>query len=108
MYLYQYIISMSNHPPGMIKGIIYSLLKTYKNQNTYFEDYLDVVIKLFNRHAVRRWNKTVLKRMILGSNSKLEKQYLGLQPDLSAVFANLPKDISSSPNRFFIQMEYLQ
>ena len=44
MNLYQYLSPRSNHPPGMIKGIIYSLLKTYKNQNTHTEDYLDVVI----------------------------------------------------------------
>ena len=31
MNLYQYLSPMSNHPPGMMKGIIYSLLKTYKN-----------------------------------------------------------------------------
>ena len=46
MNLYQYLSPRSNHPPGMIKGIIYSLLKTYKNQNTHTEDYLDIVIKL--------------------------------------------------------------
>ena len=34
------------------------------------EDYLDVVIKLFNRHAARGWNRTVLKRMILESREK--------------------------------------
>ena len=46
MNLYQYLSPRSNHPPGMIKGIIYSLLKTYKTQNTYTEDNLDVVTKL--------------------------------------------------------------
>ena len=45
MNLYQYLSPRSNHPPGMIKGIIYSLMKTYKNQNTYTKDYLDVVLK---------------------------------------------------------------
>ena len=66
----------ANQPPGMIKGTVYSLLKTYKNKNIYTEDYLDVVIKLFNHHAVRGWNRTALKHMILESNSKLEKQLL--------------------------------
>jgi len=74
--LRQYLSPMSNHPSGMIKGIIYSLLKTYKNQNTYLEDYLNVVVKLFNHQAARGWNKTVLNRMVLESNSKLEKQSL--------------------------------
>ena len=104
MNLYQYLRPMSNHPPGMIKGILCSLLKTYKNQNTYLEDYLNVVVKLFNRHASGGWNNTVLKRIILESNSKLEKQ--SLQPNLSAMFAYLPEDVPSSPNRLFIHMEY--
>jgi len=103
MNLYQYLSPMSNHPPSMIKGIIYSLLKTYKNQNTYTEDYLDVAVKLFKRHAARGWNKTELKRIILESNSKLEKQ--SLQPNLSAMFANPPED-ATSPDRLFIHMEY--
>ena len=66
MNLYQYLRPMSNHPPDMIKDRIYSLLKTYKNRNTYTEDYLDVMVKLFNRHAARNWNKTVPNCMIFG------------------------------------------
>ena len=104
MNLYQYLSPMSNHPPGMITGIIYSLLKTYKNQSTHLEDYLGVVVKLFNRRAARDWSKTVLKRMILESNSNLERE--SLQSNFSAVSTNLPEDVSSSPNRLFIYMEY--
>ena len=61
------------------------------------------MVKSFNHHAARGWNKTVLKRMILKSNSKLERE--SLQPNLSAVSINLPKDVSSSPNMLFIHME---
>ena len=106
MNLYQYLSPMSNHPPGMMKCIIYSLLKTYKNQNTYLEDYLDVVVKLFNRHAARGRNKAVLKRMILENNDKLERQTL-----LPAYRTTLPTNSAlentlERPNRLFIHMEY--
>ena len=106
MNLYQYLSPRSNHPPGMIKGIIYSLMKTYKNQNTYTKDYLDIVLKLFNRHAARGWNRTVLKRMILESNSKLERTLL--LPRCLTPYTTSPalQNTSSSPNRLFIHMEY--
>ena len=32
MDMYQYLSPRSNHPPGMIKDIIYSLLKTHKTK----------------------------------------------------------------------------
>ena len=35
MNLYQCLSSRSNHPPGMMKGIIYSLLKTYLQKPKY-------------------------------------------------------------------------
>ena len=102
MNLYQYLSPMSNHPPKMIKSIIYSLLKTYKNQNTYSKDYLDVATKLFKRHAARGWDKTVLKRMILESNTKLERKQLPpLQPATSTSNNLLDKN-----NRLFVHMEY--
>ena len=46
--LYQYITPRSNHPKTMMKGIIFSLLKTYKLQNTRTEDYHKMAVKLFN------------------------------------------------------------
>ena len=77
LHLYQYLGPGSNHPPGMIKSVIYSLLNTCKNQNTHTEDYLDVVIKPFHRHAAARgWNRTVPKRRIPERKSKLEKTLL--------------------------------
>ena len=106
MNLYQYLSPRSNHPPGMIKGIIYSLLKTYKNQNTHTEDYLDVVMKLFNRHAARGWNRTVLKRMILESNNKLERKVLLPRCFTPPVASSSSENILDSPNRLFIHMEY--
>ena len=45
--------------------------QTSYTQNTYLEDYLDAVIKLFNRHVARGWNKVVFKHMILKIDQKI-------------------------------------
>ena len=83
-----------------------SLLKNYKNQNTHTEDYLDVVIKLFNRRAARGWNMSVLKHMILESNSKLERKLLLPRCFTLPTTSSPPKIILGGPNRLFIHMEY--
>ena len=53
MNLYQYVAPSSNHPPKMINGIIFSLLRTYMRQNMREADYQSVALKLFHRHAAR-------------------------------------------------------
>merc|ERR1711966_82896 len=57
-------------------------------------------------HAARGWNRTVLKRMILESNSKLESQLLlphcFKPPSASAP----PENTFGNSNRLFIHMEY--
>ena len=60
MNLYQYISPSSNHPPTMIKGIVYSLLRTYKLQNSKEEDYLNVACLLHERHVARGWGRAFL------------------------------------------------
>ena len=51
--LYQYIMPQSNHPPRMMKGIIYSLMRNYRRQNTTYIDYKEMATKLFYRHINR-------------------------------------------------------
>merc|ERR1711983_277890 len=46
--LYQYIPPTSAHPPGMMRGIISILLKTYCRQNTFHKDYIEMAKRLFN------------------------------------------------------------
>ncbi|KAL7527930.1 hypothetical protein ACHAWF_002366 [Thalassiosira exigua] len=69
--LYQYISPTSAHPPGMTKGIIFSLMKNYKRQNTRQCDYVKTAIKLFRRHVARGWEPLTKKRFILEANRKL-------------------------------------
>ena len=62
--------------------------------------------KLFNRHAARGWNKAVLKRMILESNNKLERQILLPNHPTTLSTNSALENILESPNRLFIHMEY--
>ena len=69
--LYQYIPPRSCHPPGMMEGIVYSLMRTYRRHNTKTSDYYDMATKLFHRHVARGWDKAVMKEYILKADHKL-------------------------------------
>ena len=71
MNLYQYIPSTSAHPPGIIKGIIYGLLRNYNFQNTRESDYFNMAKLLFRRHVARGWSKAVMKEYILAADARL-------------------------------------
>ena len=77
--LYQYIPPYSAHPPGMIKGIIYGLLRTYHLQNTYKADYLNMATLLYHRHVARGWDRATIKLIILEADIKVRQQQ-GPQP----------------------------
>lgn len=51
--LYLYIPPNSAHPPGVIKSLIFGLLRKYKLQNTYHTDFCDMKHKLFARLIAR-------------------------------------------------------
>ena len=70
MNLYQYIPPHSNHPPNMIKGIIYGLVSTFYRQNTKTEDYHDIVLKTFHRFVARGWSKSTIKSLILWADER--------------------------------------
>jgi hypothetical protein len=71
MNLYQFLPPHSAHPPATLKGMIYSLMKTYLYQNSHQRDYEREVIFLFNHLTARGWSKTKLKRWILEGDRQL-------------------------------------
>ena len=78
--LYQYIPPMSAHPPNMIKGIIYSLMRNYHRQNTLESDYHDIAAKLFTRHVAREWDRTLMKSLILDADKRIKSTPPTLPP----------------------------
>ena len=61
--LYLYITPHSAHPPGILKSLVYGLLRKYQIQNTYKEDFNEMVSKLFSRLLARGHNPTTLARL---------------------------------------------
>ena len=61
--LYLYITPHSAHPPGILKSLVYGLLRKYKIQNTYIEDFNNMVSKLFSRLLARGHKPTTLARL---------------------------------------------
>ena len=106
MNLYHYISPSSNHPPKMIEGIIYSLLRTYKLQNTMEKDYIDVARLLHERHVARGWDHNHMRRLILEADFKLRQN----PPTLPAAVTPAPPDPALYQNkktdRVFLHFEY--
>ena len=106
MNLYHYISPSSNHPPKMIVGILYSLLRTYMQQNSREEDYLNVACLLHRRHVARGWDRDYLKRLILEADRKLRLE----PPPLPSPVTPPPPDpalLENSPrDRIFFHAEY--
>ena len=96
MNLYQYIPPTSAHPPGMMKGIIYGLMRNYYLQNTKESDYNDMAVKLFERHVARGWNRAEMKGFILSADAKLRTQPLTVAA---------PEPLSNK-ERLFVHLEY--
>ena len=71
--LYQYIPPHSAHPPHMMRGIIYSLMRNYKLQNTYESDYIKMAKLLFECHVARGWDQGIMKEYILAADYQLRQ-----------------------------------
>ncbi|KAL7523138.1 hypothetical protein ACHAWF_000393, partial [Thalassiosira exigua] len=103
MNLYQYIPPTSVHPPSMMKGVIYSLMRTYRVQNTKHEDYLDMAEKLFQRHVSRGWNGQLMKSFILSADAQLQAHPPAPRP---AQAAPQPTNLEPPRDRIFLHREY--
>jgi len=72
--LYHYIMPQSNHPPNMMKCILYSLMRNYYCQNSKYEDYKHMATKLYNRHVNRGWDRATIKQWILSPDVDVKIQ----------------------------------
>ena len=90
----------SAHPPWMMRGIIYSLMKNYRRQNTYTSDYHSMAIKLFDRHVARGWDRATMRSYILDADRKLRLSV----PSTPIPTLNPTND--DNKERLFIHMEF--
>ncbi len=70
MNLYLYIPAESAHPPGMILGVINSLVIRFHNQNTHQKDFIQAIKLLFRRLIAWGWDPTMIKSTIVTAVSK--------------------------------------
>ena len=56
MHLFLYIPPHSSHPPGMLKSLVFGLLRTYKIQNSKHEDFVFRAQQLFQRLIAQGYN----------------------------------------------------
>ena len=91
----------SNHPPRMMKNIIFSLVKTYHQQNSKQEDYLNMCAKLFQRHVARGWEPAKLKSWIMEADKRLRCPFI--QTPTQA--PTLPMPLSNH-SRLFLHLQY--
>ena len=70
--LYLYIPQHSAHPPGMIKGVVFGLLQTYKWQNSLRSDFLAQAKDLFNRLVARGWDHNLLCKMFINTIHRVD------------------------------------
>jgi hypothetical protein len=70
--LYLYPTATSAHPMGTKKGLIYGLLKKYKEQNSKFSDFKEISSRLFQRLLRRGYRYKTLRDMFVQSLRKLD------------------------------------
>ena len=69
--LYQYICPNSAHPPWVIKGVIFSMLKRYHLQNTFADDYWETAMLFYKRLKDRGWERNVLTPMFTEAHQRI-------------------------------------
>lgn len=69
--LYQYLPPHSAHNPNVMKGVVYSLLRQYKRQNSLPSDYIKQAKLLFQRLVARGWDRQLIKQYILDADTRL-------------------------------------
>ena len=102
--LYQYISPSSAHPPGMMRGIVYGLMRKYKRQNTNISDYNKMAHLLFKRHVARGWDRATFKEYILAADTKLRNN--PPQPTIVAMDTTTVEETTSNRDHLFLHLQY--
>jgi hypothetical protein len=72
---YLYITPYSAHPPGMIKGTIYGLVRRYYEQNSEQRDFIYFTKLFFRRLKARGWDPAVIKPLFLAAIEHVQQDY---------------------------------
>ena len=94
---YLYIPAHSAHTPGLIKGLVYGLLRRYYYQNSKDSDFVHFKNLLFNRLLARGWDRAVLSPIFSTSLEKIKT---------SSKLPPAPKGDATLEERLFFHLQY--
>ena len=80
MNLYLYLPFASAHPQGCIKGTVYSLVRRYYAQNSYRDDYINIVSLFYRRICARGWDPSFIRDLIVEASRRIENAPPKLPP----------------------------
>jgi hypothetical protein len=93
--LYLYLPANSAHPPGVLKGLVYGLIKKYHKQNSSFDDFRVIVQKLFSRLQQRGYRSDIITPIFKQALSQVKVK----QKSRRQLFFKVPFD-PNGPSRF--------
>jgi hypothetical protein len=97
---YLYITPHSAHPPGMIKGVIFGLVRCYYEQNSDKKDFIDFTKMLLKRLVARGWDPTYIKPIFDKAIQKTQSE-TKTQDQL-----NLQNSSPQKRNQLFLHFNY--
>ena len=92
--LYLYIPAASAHPPGVLKGLLFGLVKKYRKQNPRETDFKDFINKLITRLIYRGYNKQLLLNLL---RKALDASKVYKEKD-NVIFYKVPYDPNGPSN----------
>ena len=101
--LFLYIVPHSAHPPGLMKSLIFGLLKTYYLQNTLRKDFLHMVSLLYSRLLARGHKSDSLKQLFLEAIQAI-KDYSN--PLVLTDLESKDDNLTNPDNRIFFHIPY--
>ena len=105
---YQYICPNSAHPPWMLKGIDFSMLKRYYYQNSHLEDFWEIAMLLYKRLKDQGWDRKTLKQFFVLSHDKILSPRKKIQEQVEPISNRELATVDSEYNRYNIQRKKMR
>ena len=106
--LYQYICPNSAHPPWMLKGIVFSMLKRYYYQNSHVKDFWEIAMLLYKRLKDRGWDRKTLEPIFIWSHNEIISPRKKRKEELEPITNRDIAIVHSEYNRHDIQRKKIR
>ncbi len=99
----------SAHPPGVVRGMVYGLVKTYHNQNSREQDYITILSLLHRRLVEQGWDAAFIKELIIWADSAVRLRITTDEPTPKPIPPPLVGELfqeNTPRTRVFFHLEY--